>query len=69
MRVFAPERIVVFGFDAKETNRAGSDVDLLIVVDAGDETTWAARRPRHLAADSHPPGDVVIVSPDDVTIA
>jgi predicted nucleotidyltransferase len=69
VRAFAPERIVVFGSYAKGSNRAGSDVDLLIVANVGDDTTWPARRARHLAADSYPPVDVVFASPEDVVNA
>lgn len=69
VRAFAPERLVLFGSYAKGTNHAGSDVDLLIVADVGDDTSRPLRRARDLAADCFPPVDIVFAAPDDLARA
>ena len=66
VRAFAPEKIVLFGSYAKGTQRPDSDVDLLIVVEAGEDAIGAQRRARQLVADCFPPIDVVFATPDEV---
>jgi uncharacterized protein len=69
VRAFAPERIVLFGSYAKGTSHAGSDVDLLVVADVGDDRRGPRLRARHLAADCFPPVDVVFAAPEEVSAA
>lgn len=69
VRAFAPERIVLFGSYAKGTVRARSDVDLLVIADAGASPAAGQRRARQLAADCFPPVDVVLVTPAEVAAA
>ncbi len=59
----------MFGSYAKGTNHVGSDVDLLIVADVGDDTVRPLRRAHDLAADCYPPIDVVFTTPEEVTRA
>ncbi|HWF36654.1 MAG TPA: nucleotidyltransferase domain-containing protein [Solirubrobacteraceae bacterium] len=65
VRALAPTRIVLFGSYAKGTERAGSDVDLLIVAAAAGEPGDAARRARQLVAASFPPIDIVLCTPEE----
>ncbi len=66
-RAFAPEKIVLFGSYAKGTNRPGSDVDLLIIVNLPDNDTSAhLRRAHQLAKGCFPLIDVVFASLDEV---
>ena len=61
---FAPEEIRVFGSYAKDTQHAGSDVDLLVVARLGGQSAEAhMRRARQLAADCFPAVDVVLCTP------
>ena len=69
VRNFAPERIVLFGSYAKGTSRPGSDVDLLVVADLEGEPVVHLRRARQLAADSFPPVDIVLCTPEEVAEA
>lgn len=69
VRAFAPKQIVLFGSYAKGTTHTGSDVDLLIVAEIGDEMNGPLRRARQLAADCFPPVDVVFALPEDVAMA
>jgi len=66
VRAFAPQRIVLFGSYAKGTQRAGSDVDLLVVAPMEGDRSGRERRARQLAADSFPPVDVVFCTPEEV---
>jgi predicted nucleotidyltransferase len=59
-RAFAPDRILLFGSHAKGTAHAGSDVDLLLVINAEEITAPLERRARQLTADCFPPVDVVL---------
>jgi predicted nucleotidyltransferase len=68
-RAFAPERIILFGSYAKGTNHAGSDIDLLLVVDLPGDAGIHQRRARQLTADCFPPVDVVFQSPENVAEA
>jgi uncharacterized protein len=65
VRALAPTRIVLFGSYAKGTARPGSDVDLLVVAEAGAEPAKAIRRARQLVATSFPAVDVVLCTPED----
>ncbi|SRR5258707_6677349 len=69
VRNFAPERIVLFGSYAKGTARPGSDVDLLVVADLEGDPVMHLRRARQLVADSFPPVDVVLCTPEEVAEA
>lgn len=69
VRSFAPERIVLFGSYAKGTARPGSDVDLLVVADLEGDPVVHLRRARQLVADSFPPVDVVLCTPEEVAEA
>jgi predicted nucleotidyltransferase len=63
---FAPESIVLFGSYAKGTNKAGSDMDLLVVTKTDTDFTSYLRRAHQLAADCFPRVDVVFVSSEEV---
>ncbi len=65
VRALAPTRIVLFGSYAKGCERPGSDVDLLVITNAGGEPGLLARRARQLVATSFPPIDVVLCTPED----
>ena len=69
VRAFAPQRIVLFGSYAKGTQQPASDVDLLVVADAGTDPTGAQRRARQLVADCFPPVDIVFATPEEVAEA
>ena len=56
----------MFGSYAKGTNHTGSDVDLLIIADVGENTDASIRRAHQLAADCYPPVDVVFATPAEV---
>lgn len=64
VRAFAPERIVLFGSYAKGTAHPGSDVDLLVVAALVGDLVVHMRRARQLVADSFPPIDVVLCTPE-----
>lgn len=59
-RNLAVDRIMLFGSYAKGAARGGSDVDLLVVVDAEEITATLQRRARQLTADCFPHVDVVL---------
>ena len=69
VRIFAPERIVLFGSRAKGKDRQGSDVDLLVIADLEGDPAAHLRRAHQLAADCFPPVDVVFASPEEVAEA
>jgi uncharacterized protein len=69
IRAFAPERILLFGSQAKGTMRVGSDVDLLVIASLEGDRTQHMRRARQLAADCFPPVDIVFATPEEVTRA
>lgn len=69
IRAFAPERIVLFGSYAKGTDRPGSDIDLLVVTDLEGDPMVHLRRARQLVADSFPPVDIFLCTPEDVAEA
>jgi predicted nucleotidyltransferase len=69
VRNFAPERIVLFGSYAKGTARPGSDVDLLVIANLEGDPVVHLRRARQLVADSFPPVDVVLCTPEEVAEA
>lgn len=56
----AVDRILLFGSYAKGTANDGSDVDLLVVIDAEEITAALQRRARQLTADCFPRVDVVL---------
>ena len=66
---FAPERIVLFGSQAKGTQHDGSDVDLLIVADLEGDMAQHQQRARQLAADGFPPIDVSFCSREELANA
>jgi predicted nucleotidyltransferase len=66
IRAFAPQRIVLFGSYAKGTSRPESDVDLLVVADLEGDFMVHLRRARQLVADSFPPVDIVLCTPEDI---
>ena len=65
VRALAPTRIVLFGSYAKGTERADSDVDVLVISDAAARPEPALRRARQLVATHFPPIDVMLCTPDD----
>ena len=69
IRAFAPERIVLFGSYAKGTTHLGSDLDLLVIAEIGDNPAFYLRRAHQLAVDCFPPVDVVFATPEDVACA
>jgi uncharacterized protein len=69
VRAFAPERVVLFGSYAKQTNRPESDADILIVTRAGEDNSLLLRRAHQLAQGCFPPVDVVFATADEVAVA
>jgi predicted nucleotidyltransferase len=69
VRAFAPESIVLFGSYAKGTAHPGSDVDLLVVAALEGDLVVHMRRARQLVADSFPPIDVVLCTPEEAAEA
>jgi len=69
VRGLAPERIVLFGSYAKGRQRAGSDVDLLLIGPFDARAAHAQRRARQLAASCFPPIDIVLATPQEVADA
>ena len=69
IRVFAPERVVLFGSYAKGSVRDGSDVDLLVIADVPGNQVAHRHRARQLAADCFPRVDVVFATPAEVGAA
>ena len=66
VRSYSPERILLFGSHAKGTARAGSDYDLLVIANVGENRAAHLRRARQLASDCFPPVDVVFATPREV---
>jgi predicted nucleotidyltransferase len=69
VRSYSPERIVLFGSFAKGTAHAGSDYDLLVIANVGENRALHLRRARQLASDCFPPVDVVFATPQEVAEA
>lgn len=69
IRAFAPERVVLFGSQAKNTARDTSDVDLLVIANLEGNPGLHLRRARQLTADCFPRIDVVIATPAEVAEA
>jgi uncharacterized protein len=66
IRAFAPERILLFGSQAKGKTHSGSDVDLLVIADLQGNPMHHQRRARQLASDCFPPVDIILVTPAEV---
>jgi predicted nucleotidyltransferase len=69
IRAFAPERVILFGSQAKGMAQSTSDVDLLIIANVEGSPSMHQRRAKQLAADCFPPIDIVIVTPAEVAEA
>lgn len=69
IRAFAPERVVLFGSQAKNTARETSDVDLLVIANLEGNPGLHQRRARQLTADCFPRIDVVLATPAEVAEA
>jgi predicted nucleotidyltransferase len=69
VRAFRPERIVLYGSRAKGKAHAGSDTDLLIIAHLPGSLEPHRRRARQLCADSFPPIDIALATPDEVAAA
>ena len=69
VRIFAPERVVLFGSYAKGTTHTGSDVDLLVITNLVGNQSFYQQRARQMAADCFPPVDIVFASPEEVAEA
>ncbi len=69
VRVFAPERVVLFGSYAKGTTHSGSDVDLLVIANIMGDPAVHLRQAHQLAVDSFPAIDIVLATPDEVAEA
>jgi uncharacterized protein len=69
IRVFAPERIVLFGSYAKRTVHPASDVDLLVISNVDTNSRFHLRQARQLAADCFPPIDIIFATPADISQA
>jgi len=61
-----PERIILFGSHARGTARAGSDVDLLVVLPANGSKRQQTVEIYRLLAGMGVPKDIVVVTPDEV---
>jgi predicted nucleotidyltransferase len=66
VRAFAPERIVLFGSQAKGTNRPESDLDVLIIMGVEGDDAMRLRRARQLAIGCFPPVDVIFATTGEV---
>lgn len=69
IRVFAPERILLFGSRAKGMERGSSDFDLLVVAQVEGDPALHQRHARQLASDCFPRIDIVIATPQEVADA
>jgi predicted nucleotidyltransferase len=69
IRAFAPEQIILFGSYAKGAAQPGSDVDLLVVADLGEDKNTQLRRARQLVADTFPRVDIVLCTPTEAAEA
>ena len=64
---FHPERIILFGSQARGESRADSDIDLLVVVPThGGDTRALGARMRSSLDDVAVPVDIVVTTPDRV---
>jgi predicted nucleotidyltransferase len=69
IRAFAPERVMLFGSQAKGTAQITSDVDLLVIAQIDGHPAQHQRRARQLISDCFPPIDVVLATPAEVADA
>jgi len=69
IRIFAPERIVLFGSYAKGTTHSSSDIDLLVIANIVGNHAAHQRRADQLAVDCFPPIDIVLATPAEVAEA
>lgn len=58
---FAPEKVILFGSQAKGTARESSDIDLCVVVDTDKRRETLARM--YLSIDSEIPVDLILYTP------
>jgi len=65
VKKFDPERIILFGSRAGKNARPDSDVDLLVVMDAGRTRRDAELALRKLLHDIPVPKDVIVSRPED----
>ena len=63
---FAPERIILFGSRARDNAKAGSDVDLLVVMPDGTEQHDAAVAMHLLLGDLPLAKDILVTTPDHI---
>jgi predicted nucleotidyltransferase len=61
---FAPERIILFGSQARETAAPESDVDLLVVMASTVAPRQQVVEIRKALADLHVAKDIIVVSPE-----
>jgi predicted nucleotidyltransferase len=61
---FAPEKIILFGSQARDTAGPHSDVDLLVVMECPGSTRQQVVEIRKALADIAAPKDVVVVTPE-----
>ena len=66
VRAFAPERILLFGSQAKGKTHSSSDVDLLVIAEIIGNPMVHQRRARQLASDCFPPVDIILATPAEV---
>ncbi len=63
VEAFTPDRIYVFGSQARGTSRPTSDIDILVVVSTADEPTYRlAARAYGVLAPLEPPLELVFIS-------
>jgi len=63
---FDPIRILLFGSRARGDGRAGSDVDLLVVLPRADNTRKAAVEIRRALADFPVGKDIIVATPNEI---